>query len=1324
MNHLFNQLWIYISLIAIGTLVSSFLNNEHLSDKDFVRRVSGYNALYKQEKAFIHTDKPIYFSGEDIWFSGFLLDAQTGLLNNTERVMYIELLKPNGATAYKAFYMLKNGRTKGNITLDENLDAGNYLLVAYTNWMRNTNTDFFFKKPLIILNENRNRLSLNTDTTTIEPLNLSEKTIKTTTPLPKLQLKFYPEGGDLVAGLASKVAFEATDENGANIKASGSVVDETGNVVASLNTIWKGRGYFTLMPISGKSYQAQITTTNGETFNYDLPAVKESGFGLKIETTPKSPEVLVTIANKSTKPSNKAFLLVMQNQKPIYAFSDTISNVPKTFSIPKHIFKSGIAQFTLFDEQKTPRCERLSLINKHEEISISVKNIPSNTNKRDKISLQLEAKDKNGQPVGGTFSLAITDAKRIPEESYSSPNFVNFLNFGSDLPKFNGAISELLESGMKGQIKSELVMLTSGWRRYRWSKVLQDKTELPLYKEEPGIYIKGQIYNNENRKRIPPEGLDITMLIPKKFEVYNQITDKSGEFSFLLKDFNGTSDAVLQTKTRMNMKKDYLIELQTNLKTSTKGKRSGDLTVETTENTSLYFTGEALDTSIYAEKGSLAKDLQRVIDFNFYLDTTDVTIDEVTVMADKARNAKAAIIDRYGPAQRSIGKKQITTLSEEKTWHTGIISLIEEAIPGLLVWHDPTLEEIRFIPKDRSRHRFFVFVDGQMVGASDDRGTLKRLLSLYEMNNLLGLEPELVEAIDLIYPPKEKTDPSAAHEATAQYSIDATNPIDTDPSAPTLLESGDDPIGDAMKEGPTVYTSPTAILSIYTKEGIGLNSRTHFKGLMNLKLTGFSKVKEFYQPNYTTQNEVITSDQRTTLFWEPEFNIDSTGIAEVSFYNSDIGHLFRVDAVGLSTTGVPGETRTTFGTETPLILPLDNTTDQLSQAIEVKYEPEWSSESKVKIKVLQPNGSAAENADIMVVDGSWGNVTNSEGICYIDKDKVAKNDVLIISYKGEARLEIKRDETLNGNKSIKLNPITSEVVDINADKLAAETLKSLLRNKPAKATYPNAVYRETVYWGDELHRLLDLSLMVRVPGIKEPYETYAMHPIAGQLYKTSAYDNKAKFSPQTNTMFNVHAMDAIFANLTVLDSDYLKYYTFKIEGKTIFQDRDVYKLSFDQKADAMYAMKKGYMLIDVETKGITYIEWQASDKGAKYIVQDSYILSRERYEDFKLKSDLNSTTYQLRNGKWEIKSGTQDVAFTINNRIYSYKREFLATGYATNQDFKFRPQAVGEMKNRFMLIKTPKYNLQNWREAWFVPSTENIRKNIPFMHEVLMLKGN
>ena len=1328
MNHLFNRLRIIVPLLVIAVFMLSFQSNEKLSDKEFVRKIVGYNALYKHEKAFIHTDKPIYFSGEELWFSGFLLDAASGQLNANERVLYVELLKPNGSIAHKTFYMLKNGRAKGSITLNENLKSGNYLLVAYTNWMRNAGTDYFFKKPLIILNETKETNSLEFENDSIITDHATTETTATQEQIneqepPKLNLAFFPEGGDLIAGLASKVAFEATDQNGANMTVAGSIVDETGNLVATLNTLWNGRGYFTLMPIEGKTYKAQIKSTDGQSFSFDLPKIRKEGYALVVENTPKSPNILVSISRKSIEGKSTAFLLVMQNQKPIYALSDTIAEKAKTFSIPKHIFKTGIAQFTLFDNKRMPRCERLSLINKDDAIQLSVKKMTTDIKQRQKIALTIEAKDKSGAPASGTFAIAITDAKRVSEESYSSSNFVNFLNFGSDLPNFNGNISELLEPGMKGMIKSELIMLTSGWRRYKWSEVLKDKIELPQHKVEPGIYIKGQIYKNENKKRVPPEGLDISMMIPKRFDAYNQLTDEKGEFSFLLKDFHGTSDAVLQTKNRMNMKKDFLIDLSTNLKTSRKGKKSNNKITETTKNNSLYFTGGEVDSSIYAEKGSLAKDLQRAIDFNFYLDTTDVTIDEVTIVADKARNAKEAVIKRYGPAQRSIGKEQIKTLAEEKKWHTGLLSLIEDAIPGLLTWYNPLDEEIRFIPKDKRRHRFYVYVDGQMVAASDDKGSIKSLLNLHDIYELAELDPDVVEAIDLIYPPKEVADPTADFEATSRYSIDAIVPIDSDPNAASSLDTGEDAIGDAMKVAPTLYTSPPAILSIYTKDGTGLNSQTHFKGILKLELTGFAKEKEYYQPNYSSQKEIITSDQRTTLLWEPELNIDSTGTAEITFYNSDLGHLFRIDAIGLSSTGTPGEIRTTLGTEIPLAILEKPSSDPLNNAIDVPYEPEWSSDSKMKVKVLRPDGHAAAYADISVADGSWGNMTDGEGIFFIDMEILAKNTTLIISDKGEASVEIKISEVLKGNKQITLQPVAYAATDIEADKLSVEILKSLFRNKPSRITYPTGIYREEVYWNKELHRLLDLSLTLRVPSIKDSYQNYAVQPIVGQLYKTSAYDNKALFAPHTNTSFHVNAMDAIHDDLTVLDRDNLKFYDFKLEGQTLFQNRDVYKLSFDQKADAPYSMLKGYMLVDIATKGITYIQWSTSDKGAKYIVQDSYIMGSKRFENFELKSDNNTSTYQLINGKWEIKSGTQQVQFSINNKPHAYKREFIATGHAKNQDFKFRPTSVDEMEARFVLIKTPKYNLQNWRDAWFIPSTEIIRKNIPFMHEVLMLKS-
>ncbi len=83
------------------------------------------------ERVYISTDKDVYVSGDDMFFSAFCLDASTGTLSGASAVAYLEICSPDGPVQ-TAKVALKGGRGAGVITLKNTIPTGNYILVAYT----------------------------------------------------------------------------------------------------------------------------------------------------------------------------------------------------------------------------------------------------------------------------------------------------------------------------------------------------------------------------------------------------------------------------------------------------------------------------------------------------------------------------------------------------------------------------------------------------------------------------------------------------------------------------------------------------------------------------------------------------------------------------------------------------------------------------------------------------------------------------------------------------------------------------------------------------------------------------------------------------------------------------------------------------------------------------------------------------------------------------------------------------------------------------------------------------------------------------------------
>jgi hypothetical protein len=126
-----------------------------------LEKMEVYTKNYQQEKVYLHLDKPYYAVGDDIWFKAYVLNAQTSRPSEISGALYVELLNEKDSVKQLLKIPLVSGIGIGDFKLLEAFTEGNYRIRAYTQWMRNSGTDFFFDKTIKIGNSWSNKVFTN-----------------------------------------------------------------------------------------------------------------------------------------------------------------------------------------------------------------------------------------------------------------------------------------------------------------------------------------------------------------------------------------------------------------------------------------------------------------------------------------------------------------------------------------------------------------------------------------------------------------------------------------------------------------------------------------------------------------------------------------------------------------------------------------------------------------------------------------------------------------------------------------------------------------------------------------------------------------------------------------------------------------------------------------------------------------------------------------------------------------------------------------------------------------------------------------------------------
>ncbi len=343
-------------------------------------------------------------------------------------------------------------------------------------------------------------------------------------------VQFMPEGGHLVAGIATKVGFKAIGEDGKSTEISGKIFNNKQQEIAAFKSTHKGMGNFELTPQAGESYTAKVTLPGNVTKTYPLPIVNPTGTIMRINPKGKDSLEVVLTATADLLSANSSFYLIGLTRGLVcYTSLINFKGITTRKVIAKDMFPSGIAHFTLLNNTNQPLNERVVYIDHNDYLQISVTAHKPNYGIRDSIALAITVKDKDGKPMRGSFSVAVTDNSQVRADSTNSSIISNLL-LTSDL-KGNVEEPGYYFEGINPQKITELdnLLLTQGWVGYDWKAIFNPVIQQPKYPAEPVYIVQGKVTNVLNK---PVEGSEVLLFSRKPQEVKTMITGKDGQFIF------------------------------------------------------------------------------------------------------------------------------------------------------------------------------------------------------------------------------------------------------------------------------------------------------------------------------------------------------------------------------------------------------------------------------------------------------------------------------------------------------------------------------------------------------------------------------------------------------------------------------------------------------------------------------------------------------------------------------------------------------------------------------------------------------------------------
>lgn len=154
--------FLFLLFALSSLLISGFIRDDEPLRK-ILRQLEKYRLGYPQEKVHLHLDKPYYAIGDNIWFKAYVVTAEKNELSDLSKVLYVELINDKDSIKKSLKIPLNMGLCSGDFNLTDSLREGNYRIRAYTTWMRNFGEEYFFDKTISIGNSISNTVLTKVD---------------------------------------------------------------------------------------------------------------------------------------------------------------------------------------------------------------------------------------------------------------------------------------------------------------------------------------------------------------------------------------------------------------------------------------------------------------------------------------------------------------------------------------------------------------------------------------------------------------------------------------------------------------------------------------------------------------------------------------------------------------------------------------------------------------------------------------------------------------------------------------------------------------------------------------------------------------------------------------------------------------------------------------------------------------------------------------------------------------------------------------------------------------------------------------------------------
>ncbi|AKD57589.1 carboxypeptidase regulatory-like domain-containing protein [Spirosoma radiotolerans] len=420
---------------------------------------------------FLHTDKPLYATGDRLWLSAYVLDAATNRRPLGETAIHADLLTASGKLVQHQWLRVLDGRAVGNFRLSDSLTTGTYRLRAYTDEDDGQRRPAF-DRSIAVYNILQGAAAKVVDT--------ARKAV---------DVQVLPEGGRWLVGLPARLGVKITQPDGHGLLIPGRIVNEEGQEIIKFTTNAVGIGSLVMTPVAGRKYYAEVLYNDMHQL-VPLPMADQEGLTLSADVVTDTNRVALGIIGTNKPAKDSVYIVIQQQGRLVDQRKILLENGMARVSLPTAALPAGLNQITLYDATARPQAERLVFIPERvPPVRVILGLNKAHYQPREQAILSVNLND-DGLPVVAALSASITDVGQVPSDTASATIHTHLLLTGELRGRVEQPNQYVQTNSLETRRALDDLLLTQGWRRVSGTP----DTELL-----GGVSLMGRVLNAKNQ---------------------------------------------------------------------------------------------------------------------------------------------------------------------------------------------------------------------------------------------------------------------------------------------------------------------------------------------------------------------------------------------------------------------------------------------------------------------------------------------------------------------------------------------------------------------------------------------------------------------------------------------------------------------------------------------------------------------------------------------------------------------------------------------------------------------------------------------------------